>query len=127
VIDALRRQQAHVAELRLKIGRHWHDNDLVFPDVQGGPRAPASITRAFTRAAARANWPEHSSPVHSLRHAAASHALAQGINLAAISRRLGHSSPAVTARIYLSSNSEQDRAAGEAMAAIPRRLRVVKE
>ncbi len=123
VVDALRHQQARVAELRLKIGRHWRDHDLVFPDVQGGPRAPASITRAFTRAARRAQWPANSSPVHSLRHAAASHALAAGIDLAAISRRLGHSSPAVTARIYLSATTEQDQAAGEAMAKLTSKRR----
>jgi integrase len=126
VIDALRRQQAKVAALRLMIGRHWRDHDLVFPTPEGGPRAPASVTKAFTRAARRAGWPAHSSPVHSLRHAAASHAHAKGIDIAAISRRLGHSSVAVTARIYLSSDAEQDRAASEAMTAIAGRRGVKK-
>jgi integrase len=120
VVDALRRQQARVAEWRLKSGRFWRDHDLVFPALDGDPKAPASVTKAFTRAARRAGWPAHSSPVHSLRHAAASHALAQGIDLAAISRRLGHSSVAVTAKVYLSSDSDRDRLAAEAMAAIPR-------
>jgi integrase len=118
VIAALRRQQARVAETRLKIGRFWRDHDLVFPDHEGGPRAPAAITKAFTRASSRAGWPEHSSPVHSLRHAAASHSLAAGVDLATISQRLGHSSPAVTARIYLSSDAERDRQAGEVMASL---------
>jgi integrase len=118
VIEALRQQQARVADLRLKIGRHWHEHDLIFPSVEGGPRAPASVTKAFTRSAQRVGWPANSSPVHSLRHAAASHALAAGVTLATIARRLGHSSPAVTARIYLSADAEQDRAAGETMAVI---------
>jgi integrase len=121
VVEALRRQQARVAELRLKIGRHWRDHDLVFPDTNGGPRSPAVVTKIFWRAVRRAGWPAHSSPVHSLRHAAASHALAQGVDLATISRRLGHSSPAMTARVYLSADLERDQAAGEVMAAIPRR------
>jgi integrase len=122
VIDALRRQQARVAEWRLLLGQFWQDHDLVFPDpTTGGPRAPAAITRAFTRAARRANWPAHASPVHSLRHAAASLALAEGIDLAVISRRLGHSSAAVTARVYLHGDAQRDRAAAEVMAAIPRR------
>jgi integrase len=122
VIEALRRQQARVAEWRLKLGRFWQDNDLVFPDpTTGGPRAPAGVTRAFTRAAQRARWPQYASPVHGLRHAAASLALAGGIDLAVISRRLGHSSAAVTARIYLHGDVERDRAAAAVMAAIPHR------
>jgi integrase len=120
VVDALKRQQARVAEWRLKLGRFWHDHDLVFPALDGDPKAPAAVTKAFTRAARRAGWPAHSSPVHSLRHAAASHALAAGVDLAAISKRLGHSSVAVTAKVYLSAGQEQDRRAAEAMAAIPR-------
>jgi integrase len=121
IIEALRQQQGRVAELPLKIGRHWQDHDLVFPDVNGGPRRPTLITKAFARAAKRACWPAHSSPTHSLRHAAASYALAQGVDLATVAKRLGHSSPAVTARIYLSADAERDQAAGEVMAAIPRR------
>jgi integrase len=121
VVDALRRQQARVAEWRLKIGRFWRDHDLVFPAIDGTPRAPASVTKAFTRSAKRAGWPARSSPVHSLRHAAASHALADGVDLASISRRLGHSSPAVTARIYLSADAERDRLAADAMAKVLRR------
>jgi len=122
VVEALRHQQARVAELRLKLGRLWQQGyDLVFPNTEGGPRAPASVTKAFTRAARRAGWPAHSSPVHSLRHAAASHALAQGVDLATISRRLGHASTATTARIYLSSNEERDVAAAKAMASLTRK------
>jgi len=122
VIEALRRQQSRVAAWRLKLGRYWQDHDLVFPDpTTGGPRAPATITRAFTRAAQRAGWPQYASPVHGLRHAAASLALAGGIDLATISRRLGHSSAAVTARIYLHGDDARDRAAATVMAAIPRR------
>jgi integrase len=124
-LEALRRQQVRVAETRLQIGRFWQDQDLVFPAVGGTPRAPAAITKAFTRAAKRAGWPAHSSPVHSLRHAAASIALASGVDLATIARRLGHSSPAVTARIYLSSDTERDRAAATVMANIPRTKEVL--
>jgi integrase len=120
-IEALRRQQARVAESRRAVGRFWRDDyDLVFPAVDGTARAPASVTRAFARASRRAGWPEHATPVHGLRHAAASHALAEGgtADLAAVSKRLGHSSPAVTARVYLSSSAEQDRAVADAMAGI---------
>ena len=122
ILEALRRQQARVAEWRLKLGPAWLDNDLVFPNpASGGPSAPATITRAFTRAAQRAGWPENTSPVHGFRHAAASLSLAGGIDLATVSFRLGHSSPAVTARLYLHGDEARDRKAAVAMSAIPRR------
>ena len=127
---ALRRQQARVAVARLKLGRYWSDNDLVFPDESSGrARAPAAITKAFTRSSNRVaklscGWPEHASPVHSLRHAAATAALAAGVDIGTVSNRLGHSSPAVTLRIYISGTTDKDAAAGDAMAAaIPRKPR----
>ena len=122
-IEALRRQQARVAALRLKLGRYWQNHDLAFPDeTSGGPRAPAAITKAFTRAAKRVarlpcGWPETATPVHSLRHAAATSALAAGVEIGTVSARLGHSSPAVTFRVYVSGQANRDLAAGEAMAA----------
>ncbi len=127
ILAALRRQQARVAEARLKVGRYWRDADLVFPDpTDGTPRSPAAITRAFARVGRRADWPAHSSPVHSLRHAAASLALASGGDLVAVSKRLGHSSAAVTARIYIHSDADRDRTAADAMADILRNRIVTK-
>ena len=128
IIAEVRRQQARVAAARLKLGRYWSDNDLVFPDESSGrARAPAAITKAFTRSSKRltklaCGWPEHASPVHSLRHAAATAALAAGVDIGTVSTRLGHSSPAVTLRIYISGTADKDRSAGDAMAtAIPRK------
>ena len=37
---------------------------------------------------------------HDLRHTHASHLLAGGMDLVAVSRLLGHSSPTVTAKVY---------------------------
>ena len=79
--------------------------------------APATVTRAFRRAADRAGWPEGAAAVHGLRHAAASLALAGGTDIATISRRLGHSNPSITARLYIHPQEELDRAAAEGMAA----------
>ncbi len=125
VVAALRRQQAQVAELRQKLGRFWRDNDLIFPDpASGEARAPAAITKAFSRAARRAGWPKGQIlPVHGLRHGAGSHALANGTgDVAAVSRRLGHSSPAVTMRLYVHSDTERDQAVAERMGSlVPKR------
>jgi len=118
IVSLLRVQKARVAELRLKLGKHWQDLDLVFPSpASGGPMAPATVTRAFRRAADRAGWPDGAAAVHGLRHAAASLALAGGTDLATVSRRLGHSNPSITARLYIHPQEELDRAAAEGMAA----------
>lgn len=45
-------------------------------------------------------------------------ALAAGIDIGTLSARLGHSSPAVTARIYVHGMPDKDADAGEVMAAV---------
>jgi integrase len=118
IITLLRKQKAKVAALRLRLGKHWPDMDLVFPSpASGGPMAPATVTRAFRRAADRAGWPAGAAAVHGLRHAAASLAVAGGTDIATVSRRLGHASVATTARLYLHPQEELDQAAADGMAA----------
>ena len=50
---------------------------------------------------------------HKLRHTSPSTSLSNGGDLASVSRRLGHSSAAVTARIYVHANEEGMRRAGQ--------------
>ena len=111
------RQRARVAELRLRLGRHWQDMALVSLDPgSGGPSCPASATRAFRRAANQAEWPKGAA-VHGLRHASASVALSAGVDHATISRRLGHASVATAAKLCLHSRQELDATAAAAIAA----------
>lgn len=51
--------------------------------------------------------------LHKLRHSAASIAIRNGADVAGVSHRLGHSSVAVTTRIYVHSTDSQARAAGQ--------------
>lgn len=48
---------------------------------------------------------------HALRHSFASHRLAEGVHLPAVSATLGHASPAVTLRIYTHTIPTENRAA----------------
>jgi integrase len=121
VVAVLRRQQTRVKELRLRIGRLWRDHDLIFPSLNGTVMLPMSVTAAFGRAAGRVNWPEHCTPVHGLRHFAATQALANGASITAVSVRLGHASAAITLRIYAHVIAAQEDAASEAMARVLRR------
>ena len=52
---------------------------------------------------------------HALRHLSASLLLRHGVDLATTAKRLGHSRPDTTARLYLHSITESDRHAADAL------------
>jgi len=71
----------------------------VFPNRDGQPLdAPNLINRGFKPALRRAGLREIR--LHDLRHTCASLLLSAGIDVVAVSRLLGHSSPIVTLNIY---------------------------
>lgn len=73
--------------------------DLVLPNREGGPLDQADFrNRMFLPAVRRAQL--RRIKVHDLRHGTASMLLASGADIAAISRQMGHASPAVTLTIY---------------------------
>jgi integrase len=114
---ALRRQRARQAAQALARGRPLQDDDYVFAAAPGGPPPHhATIARALRRAARRLGLP----PLrpHGLRHLHASLLLDQGLPLPAVSRRLGHSSPAITARVYAHHLAGQDQRAARALEAV---------
>lgn len=53
--------------------------------------------------------------LHSLRHTNASLLIANGVDLATVSKRLGHASTAITAQIYTHAIQEADAHAAEAI------------
>lgn len=84
-------------------GRVQHGGDFaasgyVILDHQGQPFSPNALSLAFTRFIRRSGLPALT--LHGLRHSFATVANAQGANLFAIGKALGHSTPAITGRIY---------------------------
>jgi len=94
LVEHRRKQDAE----RQRWGSAWVDEGLVFAREGGGTLSPEAVTKAFPRLAREAGV----RPVrlHDLRHGAASLRLAAGVDIAAISKMLGHSSIAVTADTY---------------------------
>lgn len=92
VLRAHRRQQLEQRML-LGIGK-LGDHDLVFGRVDGSPYPPNTLSRDW--------WRARLVPVefHALRHTHASALIAAGIDVVTVSKRLGHSSPAITLKIY---------------------------
>lgn len=90
--------------------------------MEGDPLHPADVTDHFHHLSKRAGLPLIR--LHDLRHGAATIALAAGVPMKVISRRLRHSSPSFTAKAYGDVLPELAREAAEATAAIvPRRHR----
>jgi integrase len=86
-------------EQRLKLGMGKAPADaLVFATWEGKPRSPNSLTKEWGEAIRATKLPRVT--LHSLRHTHASHLIASGLDVLAISRRLGHGSPTITLGVY---------------------------
>lgn len=120
VQDAFDTQRALNAARRLKAGKSWKDNDLVWPNTTGGILDESMIEKAMTRAMKAAGLP-HLWP-HALRHAFATNVLEGDVDLATVSRAAGHASVRVTADVYVQATRRADRKVANAIDAVFSRL-----
>ena len=96
--DLLERQlQAH-RKLMESRGLPWREDLCVVIDPEGKPWHPNRLTGAFATFIASRGLPKVT--LHGLRHTFASVANDARVPMYQISRTLGHSDPAITARIY---------------------------
>lgn len=94
LIDVQRMQQTLERDLA---GPAWLEHGYIFATALGGPLKPANLTRRFRELGAEIGLTGH---LHMARHTHASALLASGAPLDLVSRRLGHSSIAVTHNVY---------------------------
>jgi integrase len=102
---AIETQRSWQREQRRRAGRLWREYDLIFPSAVGMPMQASNLIRRFNRLKAPDLAREWSglhpdTTLHDLRHTYASSLLTAGRPLTEVSHLLGHSSVAVTARIY---------------------------
>ena len=102
-----------IGKYRENAGTNWQDLDLVFPSEDGTPRSP-QIDYAQWQGALKLCG---ISPrrLHDARHTAATLMYSQSIGIETISRALGHSSSAITSRLYVHSAEEPLRNAAETL------------
>jgi integrase len=84
---------------QLRAGDRWSNpHDLIWTTLTGGPLQGREVTRWFHRACDATGLPRYR--WHDLRHAYATGLLESGVDLALISKSMGHSSVAITADTY---------------------------
>jgi integrase len=99
-LSALESHRKRQDEFRRQFGSDYRtDLDLIFANPDGSPLKPDSISSAVSLLSRRLKLPKGAS-LHTLRHSHTSHLLADGVDIATVSERLGHSSVRVTAEIY---------------------------
>lgn len=113
---SLRAQRERVASLRRAAGPAWENHDLVFPKEDGSPTPPHVLWRDWYAFLERADLPRIT--LHRLRHSFGSIALAGGMPITLVSRLLGHSSPAVTMRVYAHLIRELEEEASDRLTAL---------
>jgi integrase len=119
VVAALREHRRKQLETRLALGLGRPVADaLVFCQPNGSPIAPSWLSYTWRNTCVSLKLPKVT--LHALRHTHASALIAAGVDVVKISRRLGHSSPVVTLRIYAHLFNADDSAAVEAIEAAMR-------
>jgi integrase len=97
----------------------YHDHDLVFAMEDGNPLHPERLTKRFNRLVATSGL--RKVRLHDLRHGRASLLLGSGMDIALVSKIMGHSSITLTADTYSHLLAGAGRRAAEAAdALIPR-------
>ncbi len=125
IVDLDRGTARMLHHLRLRQRRHQlangtHDSGYVFTGPAGRPWHPATVSHRFRRLTTQAGLPP--CRFHDLRHLAASLQLAAGVDIAIVSKRLGHSTYTITADTYCHLLPGVGRVAAEAAARmVPRR------
>lgn len=117
VVEALREYRREQLELRLKLGiGKMPDDALLFSDLAGNPRSLYAASQAWRAAAESAGV--SGTTFHALRHTHASQLIDAGVDIMTISRRLGHTKPDITLRIYAHLFQKDDSKAAAAINAV---------
>jgi len=106
-VATLRAHRARQLKERLRWGEAWTTTGLVFVREDGTMLNPEWLTKEFQRLASAAGLPRIR--LHDVRHSYASSALAAGVPIEVLSRRLGHSRISITQDVYVHTNERQDR------------------
>jgi integrase len=114
-IALLREHRKQQLELRLALGQGGQPK-LVFSTIEGEHLSPNGLSRSWRQICRARKLP--CVPFHALRHTHASTLIRAGVDVLTISRRLGHSTAAMTLDVYGHLIEGSDAAAAKAIEGI---------
>ena len=112
-VVALKAHRSLIERLKLRGANNWLENNLVFPDELGGFRSPTIDYSEWKKALKLCGIAPKR--LHDARHTAATLMYSQGVGIETISRALGHSTSAITSKLYVHNSLEPQVVAAEAM------------
>ena len=122
MIKLLKTYQAEQLKQRLALGDQWIDSGKIFTSENGGVINPESLSGWFKNFVRRYNLPDIH--FHNLRHTAATLLIANGVDVATVSKRLGHADKTTTLNIYTHAIKSADRAAADKLEDILTRSKI---
>lgn len=111
IMDIIREYRVEELEKKLQCGSLWVDNDYMFTQWNGVPMHPHTPSEWFTKFIKRNNLKKIT--FHQLRHTSATLLINAGLNVKAISARLGHSNASTTLNIYSHALKSMDQVASD--------------
>ena len=100
-LESLKQHQQIIENMKLACGDSWQENDLVFPHIDGTYHPAILDYNAWKRCLRLCGVKQRR--LHDARHTAATLMYAEGVGIEVISRALGHSSSAITSKLYVHS------------------------
>lgn len=102
-----------IEQLKLRAQDKWQDVNLVFPNEYGTFRSPTIDYSEWKKALKLCGIQKKR--LHDARHTAATLMYSQGIGIETISRALGHSTSAITSKLYVHNSIKPQLAAAEVL------------
>lgn len=100
-LGSLKEHRQLVESMKKACGNHWQENYFVFPHLDGTAHPATLDYDAWKRCLRLCGIKTRR--LHDARHTAATLMYAQGVGIEVISRALGHSSSAITSKLYVHS------------------------
>ena len=113
MVDLLNQYRIYQLENKLILGDKWRESKKVFTTDYGSVIHPDTLSKWFKKFIKRHNLPNVH--IHSLRHTAATLLIASGVDIATVSKRLGHSKKSTTLDIYTHAVKSADAVAAEVL------------
>lgn len=113
IVSLLEEYKLWYEEQKSIYGELWTNSDRLFVQADGKPMHPSSISKWFVRYVSTIGLPVIN--FHGLRHTNASLLVAQNVDIAVISARLGHAQISTTLDFYVHPLLSHNRKAGYAL------------